>query len=328
MTRMVRSTLLTAAVSLACSLPGSSVDAETVLRAITYAPPNKVEDSMVVFRDWVDRVNKASKGALRINHLGGPEVFPVADQINAANKGLVDIVMTFSVHTALVPEIDTTGLSDISIEEERKLGYVDLLDKAHEKINLKVIGRTATASGFYIFSKAPINKLDDFKGVKIRSHSGYDPLFKSVGAVPIGMNISEIYGGLERGIVSAAPYPLFVHDMGLHEVTKFVLSDAFWTSHTTWTFINLKKFQSLSPDLQSVLINTQLEIEKEMPRVVADMKAKERAKLEGAGMTFTSLSPDEGKKWRRMADESRFNALVPRLGPEQTAKIKGMIVRE
>ena len=121
MNRMVRATLLTATLSIAWSLSGSPVNAETVLRAITYAPPNKVEDSMVVFLDWVDRVNKAGKGALRINHLGGPEVFPVADQINATNKGLVDIVMTFSVHTALVPEIDTTGLSDISIEEERKL---------------------------------------------------------------------------------------------------------------------------------------------------------------------------------------------------------------
>jgi len=57
-------------------------------------------------------------------------------------------------------------------------------------MNVKVIGRTATNSGFYIFSKH-------------RSHSGYDPLFKKVGAIPIGMNISEIYGALERGVVQA-----------------------------------------------------------------------------------------------------------------------------
>ena len=328
MTRISRLALLIAATVLSLNAAAPSASAQTVLRAITYAPVNKIEDSMVVFRDWADRVNKASQGQLRIEHIGGPDVFPVADQINAASKGLVDIVMTFSVHTALVPEIDTTGLSDISIEEERKIGYVDLLDKAHEKINLKVIGRTATSSGFYIFSKSPIQKLDDFKGVKIRSHSGYDPLFKMVGANPIGMNISEIYGGLERGVVTAAPYPLFVYDMGLQEVTKFVLADSFWTSHTTWTFMNLKKFQSLSANLQKVLIDAQLEVEKDMPRLIGELKTKERAKLEGAGMTFTSLPPDEAKKWRRMANESRFNALAPRLGPDQAAKIKSMIVRE
>src|SRR3982751_1386825 len=114
--------------------------AQSVLRAVTYAPPGKYEDSMV----------------------------------------------TFTVHAALVPEIDTTGLSDITPDQERKAGYMDLLDKAHEKINIKVIGRTATDSGFYIFSKDPIRTLNDFKGVKIRSHSGYDPLFKAVGAVAVG----------------------------------------------------------------------------------------------------------------------------------------------
>ena len=224
------------------ALPARS---ETVLKAITYAPLSKFEDSMVIFKKWVDKVNAAGKGNLRVELLGGPEVFPVSDQMNALSKGLVDVVMTFSVHTPIVPEVDTTGLSDITPTEERSNGYLALLDKAHEKMNVKVIGRTATHSGFYIFSKQPIRKLDDFKGVKIRSHSGYDPLFKKVGAVPIGMAISEIYGALERGVVTAAPYPIFVYDMGLAEVAKYGLADAFWPSHTTFIYVNLRKFNGL-----------------------------------------------------------------------------------
>ena len=293
-------------VSAFCAVPSLAAAAETVLKAITYAPLSKVEDSMVIFKRWVDKVNTAGKGEIRVELLGGPEVFPVSDQINALSKGLVDAVMTFSVHTPIVPEIDTSGLSDITPTEERNNGYLDLLDKAHEKINVKVVGRTATQSGFYIFSKQPIRTLADFKNVKIRSHSGYDPLFKKVGAIPIGMNISEIYGALERGIVSAAPYPIFVYDMGLQEVTKFALADAFWPSHTTFIYINLKKFNSLSPKQQAILVNAQIENEKDMAAVDADLIATERRKLETAGMTFTHLSPDEAKKWHDMANESRF----------------------
>ena len=260
------------AIAFALTVWGTA-QAQTVLRAVTYAPPGKYEDSMVIFKMWVDRVNAAGKGKLRIDHIGGPEVFPIPDQVNAVSKGLADIVMTFTVHAALVPEIDTTGLSDISIAEERKAGYMDILDKAHEKINIKMIGRTATESGFYIFSKDPIRKLDDFKGLKIRSHSGYDPLFKAVGAVPVGMSISEIYSGLEHGVVRAAPYPLYVYDMGLHSVTKYVLADAFWPSHTTFTLMNSKKFMSLPADQQKLLMDKQLEVEKEMPGLMADLKA-------------------------------------------------------
>ena len=140
-------------VSAFCGISSSAPAAETVLKAITYAPLSKVEDSMVIFKKWVDKVNTAGKGEIRIELLGGPEVFPVSDQMNALSKGLVDAVMTFSVHTPIVPEVDTSGLSDITPTEERNNGYLALLDKAHEKINAKVIGRTATHSGFYIFSK-------------------------------------------------------------------------------------------------------------------------------------------------------------------------------
>ena len=313
-------------VSAVCGL-SSSAGAGTVLKAITYAPLSKIEDSMVIFKKWVDRVNNESQGELRVELLGGPEVFPVSDQINALSKGLVDVVMTFSVHTPLVPEIDTSGLSDITPAEERSNGYLDMLDKAHEKINVKVIGRTATHSGFYIFSKQPIRTLADFKNLKIRSHSGYDPLFKKVGAIPIGMNISEIYGALERGIVGAAPYPIFVYDMGLQEVTKFALGDAFWPSHTTFSYINLKKFNSLTPKEQAILVNAQIENEKAMAAVDADLIATERAKLEKAGMTFTHLSPEEAKQWHDMANESRFDALSSKIRPEQMSKIKSLIVR-
>ena len=153
-------------VSALCAVPSLAAAAETVLKAITYAPLSKVEDSMVIFKRWVDKVNTVGKGEIRVELLGGPEVFPVSDQINALSKGLVDAVMTFSVHTPIVPEIDTSGLSDITPTEERNNGYLDLLDRAHEKINVKVVGRTATQSGFYIFSKQPIRTLADFKNVK------------------------------------------------------------------------------------------------------------------------------------------------------------------
>jgi TRAP-type transport system periplasmic protein len=317
------------AIGLGSALSGiaSSALAETVLKAITYAPLSKVEDSMVIFKKWVDRVNADGKGEIRIELLGGPEVFPVSDQINALSKGLVDAVMTFSVHTPIVPEIDTSGLSDITPTEERNNGYLELLDKAHEKINVKVIGRTATNSGFYIFSKQPIRALADFKGVKIRSHSGYDPLFKKVGAIPIGMNISEIYGALERGIVGAAPYPIFVYDMGLQEVVKYALGDAFWPSHTTFIFLNLKKFNSLTPKQQQILIDAQIANEKDIAAVDAGLIATERGKLEKAGLTFTHLSPEEAKQWHDMANESRFDALASKISPEQMGKIKSLIVR-
>lgn len=306
----------------------SSYAEEIVLKAITYIPPSKVEDSITVFNSWISKVNEAGKGQIRIEVLGGPEVFSVSDQFNAVSKGLVDVILTFTAHAAVVPEVDTLGLSDITPAEERQNGYFQLLDEAHNKFNVKLIGRTATNSGFFIFSKEPINTLADFADVKIRSHSGYESFFRTLGANPIGMAISEIYGGLERGIVTAAPYNIFAYDLGLHEVTKYILGDAFWPSHTTITLMNQKKFQALSPDVQKILLDAQLEVEQEMAGVVAEMAAVERKRLEGAGMTVTHLSDDEAKQFRRTANDSRFTDLDEKIGAEKLATIKSLIVRE
>src|SRR5260370_18322470 len=106
------------------------------------------------------------------------------------------------------------------------------------------------------------------------------------------MNISDIYGAVERGTVGAAPYPIFVHDMGLQEVTKFALADAFWPSHPTFIYINLKKFNSLTPKQQAILVNAQIENEKDMAALDAALIAAAPGKLETAGMAFTHPSPD------------------------------------
>lgn len=315
---------LAAASLLLAGIAGAKAE-EVVLKALTYAPPSKVEDSMAIFKAWIDKVNTKGEGRLRIDILGGPEVFSVGDQVSAVSKGLADITLTFTAHSALVPEVDTLGLSSITPAEERENGYLEMLDAAHSKINIKVIGRAATQSGFFIFSKEPVETLADFEGMKIRSHSGYDGFFRKLGANPIGMNISEIYGGLERGIVTAAPYNIFAYDLGLHEVTDYMLADAFWPSHTTITLMNRKRFDGLPAELQAILTDAQVEIEAEMADVVAEMAAQERARLSEAGMTFTNLPPDEAERFRRMAAESRFEVLEELLGAERVAEIKALI---
>jgi hypothetical protein len=119
-------------VSAVCGL-SSSAGAGTVLKAITYAPLSKIEDSMVIFKKWVDRVNNERQGELRVELLGGPEVFPVSDQINALSKGLVDVVILSrstrrwfrkSIHQACPisrrPKSGATAISICSTRHTRK----------------------------------------------------------------------------------------------------------------------------------------------------------------------------------------------------------------
>lgn len=327
--KFYKTVIRTAALSVAtAAFTASAFAADITLRAITYMPPTKYEDSMAVFKSWIEKVKELSDGKVDIKIIGGPEVFAVNDQVNATSKGLADIVLTFTSHASAVPEVETIFLSKITPQEERERGYTEIFDEAHNKINMKFIGRASTDSGFYIFSRKPIHSLDDFKGMKIRSHTGYNPFFRALGANPVGIGISEIYGALERGLVDAAPYNLFVHDMGIAEVTKYVLDNPFWRSHTTMILMNKKKFDSLPEDIQEVLIQAQIENEAEMAEIVQAMKAEEREKLEAAGVTFTKLPDDEAQEWDRLSVDIRFDDLTDKLPPEQLAKIKSILLDE
>ena len=218
-------------------------------------------------------------------------------------------------------------MSEISPKEEREVGYIDLLDEAHKKIGIKVMGRTATDVGFHIFSKKPINRMADLKNVKIRSHSGYDSFMKAIGASPIHMKISEIYPGLERGVVQAAPFPLAATSIGIHEVICCAMANAFWPAHTTFSYINRGKWNKLSAAAKKLMLDEQAEMERFMVPKGRELKSAEMAKLQKSGVKFISLPADEAKKWVDIANGSRWTVMKKRLAPEQYAKIRKMITR-
>lgn len=299
---------------------------EQVLKAVTFSALNKTSEVLSVFKTYIERVNARGEGVIRIDLIGGPEVVPVRDQVTATSRGIVDMAAIFPVHAALVPEINTVRLSTIPIQEERRVGYVDLLDEAHRKINIKVIGRASTNSGFYIYSNRKIRSLADFEGLKIRSHTGYDPFFKALGANPIHMKISEMYTALDRGLIDATPSPIFVYDLGIHEVTKYVLNNTFWEPNSSWIYMNRKRFDELPDDARTLLIDVQLELEGEMAQIVAAMMEAEKERFEQAGLEFVSLPQPDAEKWRKLALESFWAAFAEKLTPAQAGKIKNMIL--
>ena len=320
-------TMLSAWVATVACFVAPAASAETTLRVVTFSQPDRSYPSMVMIRRFIERVNKAGKGVLKLDYIGGPSVVPLRDQMNATSKGIVDMVMTFTIHQALVPEIGTVGMSEISPKEEREVGYIDLLDEAHKKIGIKVMGRTATDVGFHIFSKKPISRMADLKNVKIRSHSGYDPFMRAIGASPIHMKISEIYPGLERGVVQAAPFPLAATSIGIHEVICCAMANAFWPAHTTFSYINRGKWNKLSAAAKKLMLDEQAEMERFMVPKGKELKSAEMAKLQKSGVKFISLPADEAKKWVDIANGSRWTVMKKRLAPEQYAKIRKMITR-
>ena len=69
-----------AGVAAATLLGGAAGAAEQTLKVVTFAPPDKNHSSMVMYRRYIKRVNKAGKGLVKLDHIGGPSVVPLRDQ--------------------------------------------------------------------------------------------------------------------------------------------------------------------------------------------------------------------------------------------------------
>ena len=86
-----------------------------------------------------------------------------------------------------------------------------------------VVGCGAVAKEALV-AKVPINGVDDFKGVKVRSPGGLAAtVFKAAGAAPVSMSLSDVFTSLEKGVIDAADASAYInnHTSGFHQIAKY-----------------------------------------------------------------------------------------------------------
>ena len=116
---------------------------------------------------------------------------------------------------------------------------------------------------FYILSKTPINRLNDFKGKKVAVVGRYFGRWvHDIGAVPVAAPGPERFTMLQTGVVDASMDP-----MDLHYAYKIIEQAPYVTDVnvllTTWIgcWINLKKLEGLPADLQKIVLDAGKELE-------------------------------------------------------------------
>jgi TRAP-type C4-dicarboxylate transport system substrate-binding protein len=110
------------------------------------------------------------------------------------------------------------------------------------------------ANPIVIYSKVPIHKLDDFKGLRLRYASITNKfLLEAVGAVPLLIPPQEAQDAISKGIVDGAGFP---HEAGLAydlaSVAKYAM-DPPLASGTFAFVMNPDKYKSLPADLRAII---------------------------------------------------------------------------
>ncbi len=267
--------------------------------------------TLVFFYEFIKRVNAESNGLVRIDYLGGPEVVAAFDQPEAVRAGTVDVAFLWTgYYLTTLPEANVIVYSKLKPPQERQAGLYDFLDQLHRQyMNMVFLGRTVSSHAYNLFDKVRITKPADIKGQSFRGLAVYAPVLNLLGVTVVSMPISDVYTGLERGLIQGTVADVSDADaMKWYEQTKYAIDPPFWENNAVLT-VNLNSWNKLPKSVQDLMIKTQIDIEKGMSDYFLKDVQTIRKSLQSKGMEFVQWSPDDSKWFLDGAYRAGWQAL-------------------
>lgn len=258
---IVRLCALAAGIVVAAVMAAPSVRAQTIeLKLSHFVPPQHAFHKWVV--GWAKKIEDELKGRLKITiYPNGQLVGPPNRQLDAVRNGITDIA--FVLHGVTPGRYPMTELANLPFTWPSAGANVPLMSQRMTELAPKYLAAEHTglhilfmemANPIVIYSKVPIRKLDDFKGLKIRYASITNKeLLDALGATPLLIQPPKSQDALAKGIVQGAGFP---HEGGLAydlaSVAKYAIEPPL-ASATFVLAINPAKYNSLPPDLRAII---------------------------------------------------------------------------
>ena len=206
----------------------------------------------------------------------------------------------------------------------------DAIEAAYDKAGFVYLGIEQNATYRLATSNRSLNKLEDFKGLQIRTmeNKNHMAFWTAIGAAPTPLAWGEVYICLQNGTIAAQENASDTClNANLYEVQKYLAN----TNHILYAnqlSMNKKKYDSLDPAYQKAIKQAFTEANQEMRPKMADIDKKSQATLKAKGMTIINydkaffdqiLNLDTVKKLYKDID-SQVNGLGTTLQNELAGK--------
>lgn len=248
----------------------------------------------ISFPRLIDRVNKNTNGRVIIKPFPSGALVPTAETFANVALGTIDGgILTGSL--SAMGRMPVAGVEDtlpygFSTNEQCqafmwgdwqwKKPYEEFIREQYAKQGVYYVTSCAS-DNMWVITKKPIYTTDDLKGYKIRTWGLYGRLLEKLGATPVMAPLPETYTGVATGVFDGVNTGTagFL-GIKLYEVCKYMMSPPIGKS-SHHLEINLKAWQKLPPDLQTIVQLTAREWSEwetrnfaEFPPNVEELKAK------------------------------------------------------
>jgi tripartite ATP-independent transporter DctP family solute receptor len=244
------------------------------------------------------RIAAESHGRVDLQIFANSSLGGDSDMLSQLRLGALQMMtLSGNVLSTLVPEASITGMAFSFRDYDAIWKAVDgelgtMIRGAIAKVGLVTMEK-CWDNGFRQITSSgrPIHTPDDLKGFKIRIPVSpvWTSTFRTLGAVPISLNASEMYSALQTKIADGEENSLTIVDTyKLYEVQKYCsLTNHMWEGY--WMLANADSWNRLPVDLQGIVakhLNAAALAER---ADVAQRNAMLQKQLEAKGLVFNTV---------------------------------------
>ncbi len=273
-----------------------------------------VNTCKLVYQDFIERVNERSGGELELQLTSYPELgIHGQDALRLVKDGTLEFTEIYSGYVGSdFPIMEMPELLGLFPDAATQNMVLQAVRGDEIRLIRDIWGGEVLFYGFYpnqfFWSKRPLNSLEDFKGLKTRTHSvPLADLAAGLGADPQVMAFAEVYTALERGILEGA---VTNPDAGIpqkwHEVTKYLVGPIKAKVHTLQT-MNKDRWDSLPAHLQQILREEGAKAEAENLRLADVWDQEGIGNAEELGMEYSPFTPEMEAR----ISETAINSILP-----------------
>jgi TRAP-type C4-dicarboxylate transport system substrate-binding protein len=267
---------------------------------------------------WCKEVEKRSNGKVKVNYYPAGTLVPAAQSYDAVTRGISDVgnhVLGYTVGRFPLTEVLDLphGYPNNTVPTELANAFYAKF-KPKEFNDVKVLWFHGQAPGLVHTKSKPVNKLEDLKGLKMRTYGSNAKLMGLLGGAPVAMPMTDVYDSLSRGVADGlmAAYEA-LEGFRIGEQIKYS-TENYGTSYTAIFVVvmNKDKWNSLPPDVQKVIDEMSLEYAKKYAAMWDDIEKHGKEYMIKRGGKIIPLSAAEETKWVEKA-QPLFNDYVKRM---------------
>ncbi len=268
----------------------------------TFFPPTHIQTK--VPEAWIKEIDERSKGQIKIQLFTGGSLTPAPQIYDGVVKGISDFGLSVLAYSPgrfpVLSAVDNPLGFPNAFVATRVINGLNEKFKPKEVTDVHVCYLFAHGPGVLHTVNKPVNKLEDVKGLKIRSTGTSQLIVRALGAAPVAMSQGETYDALKKNIADGTLVPLeALEGYKQAEVLKYTtLTYSCAYSQGFFVAMNLKKWNSLPPELQKIITEVSKKYEDITAKAWGDSDDSGRAFSLKLGHEFIKLSDAESARFK------------------------------